>query len=281
MASMTASSTRPPDALPSRYWADLTTVDFARLKAAGGVDDVVAVLPLGATEQHGPHLPLSVDTALVDGIVRAALAHVPPELRVLVLPTQTIGQSVEHADFPGTLTLSTATVIQMWMEIGACVARAGVRKLFIFNAHGGHSGLMDVVARDLRAQHGLTVFACSWFNLPQAPEVASLFDAHERRFGVHAGAIETALMLALDPGKVRMDLAQRFVSSTEQRAQQCAILGNGYSAKLGWMMRDLNAQGAAGHAAAATPAQGDALLREAGLQLAAALQEFTRLPIAR
>src|SRR3954471_15287320 len=97
-------------ALPSRYWADLTTTDFATLDPAG----TVAVLPVGATEQHGPHLPLAVDHCLVDGIVAHALPQVPADCPVLVLPTQHVGYSPEHASFPGTLTLPIETVIATW-----------------------------------------------------------------------------------------------------------------------------------------------------------------------
>ena len=100
-------------ATASRFWADLTTRDFAQLDAA----TTVAVLPLGATEQHGPHLPLSVDQALVDGVVAKALAHLPAQVPVLVLPTQHVGYSPEHLDFPGTLSLSFNTVAASWIEV--------------------------------------------------------------------------------------------------------------------------------------------------------------------
>ena len=149
----------------SRFWAELSTRDFAALDPA----TAVAVLPLGATEQHGPHLPLCVDSMLADGIVAAALPMLGAELPVLFLPTQQIGLSPEHARFPGTLTLSAGTLIRMWKEIGACVARAGVRKLVLFNAHGGHVGAMDIVARELRAEQGLIVLSVSWFNQPLGP----------------------------------------------------------------------------------------------------------------
>jgi creatinine amidohydrolase len=175
-----------------RFWSQLTTRDFAALDAAA----TVAVLPLGATEQHGPHLPLGVDTVLADGIVAASLPLLPAALPVLFLPTQQIGLSPEHARFAGTLTLSAETLIRMWNEIGAGVARAGVKKLVLFNAHGGHVGAMDIVARELRAAHGLIVYSVSWFNLPLG-EAGAKFSAQEHRFGVHAGEIETSMMLAL------------------------------------------------------------------------------------
>jgi len=263
----------PTVSLP-RFWSQLSTRDFAALDVAA----TVAVLPLGATEQHGPHLPLGVDTVLADGIVAAALPLLPAELPVLFLPTQQIGLSPEHARFAGTLTLSSETLIRMWSEIGAGVARAGVKKLVLFNAHGGHVGAMDIVARELRAAHGLIVYSASWFNLPLG-EAGTRFSAHEHRFGVHAGEIETSMMLALAPQLVRMDAAQDFRSSSEQRAADYAILGNGRSAKLGWAIEDYNAQGAAGNAAAATASAGQAVVDAAAAQLALLLAEVSRLPL--
>ena len=262
-------------ALPSRHWADLATTDFAGLDAARAV----AVLPLGATEQHGPHLPLAVDQCLVDGIVAQALPQLPADLPVLVLPTQQVGYSPEHADFPGTLTLPVETVIATWTALGECVARAGVRKLLLFNAHGGQASLMDIVARELRMRCGLIVYSCSWWNLPLGDAVSGLFPPDEHRFGVHGGDMETSLMLALRAERVRMARAQDFSSTSRDRAAQHAILGNGRSAKLGWAMQDYNAEGAAGNAAAATAAKGEAVLAAAAAQLALLLQEISRLPL--
>ena len=258
----------------SRFWSQLTTRDFRALDPAS----TVAVLPLGATEQHGPHLPLGVDTTLADGIVAATLPLLPADLPVLFLPTQQIGLSPEHANFPGTLTLSAETLIRLWREIGAGVARAGVRKLVLFNAHGGHVGAMDIVARELRAAHGLIVYSVSWFQLPLGA-AGEQFSAQEHRFGVHAGEIETSMMLALAPAQVAMQFARDFDSTSRQRAADYALLGNGRSAKLGWAMEDYNPEGAAGNAAAATADKGRAVIDAAAAQLALLLAEACRLPL--
>jgi creatinine amidohydrolase len=261
--------------LPSRYWADLATTDFAVLDPAS----TVALLPVGATEQHGPHLPLAVDQCLVDGIVARALPRLAAGLPVLVLPTQQVGYSPEHAAFAGTLTLSLNTVVATWVELGECVARAGVRKLLLFNSHGGQASLLDIVARELRGRCGLIVWGCSWWNLPLGDAVNGLFSADEHRFGVHGGDIETSMMLALRPASVRQAQLGDFDSASRQRAAQFPILGNGRSAKLGWHMQDYNRQGAAGNAAAASAAKGEALLAAAGEQLASLLQEISSLPL--
>jgi len=264
--------------LPSRFWADLTTRHFAQLAASSAIDTVVAVLPVAATEQHGPHLPVSVDTTLVNGVIDAALPHLPPELPVLFLPTQQVGKSNEHIRFPGTLTLSAQTLIAVWMELGACVARAGIRKLVLFNSHGGQVSVMDIVARDLRSAHDLIVFSANWYTLPLGDAVNGLFAAQEHRFGIHAGDMETSMMLALRARYVDMAQAQDFQTSAQERARDYPILGNGSSAKLGWQIQDYNAFGAAGNATLATAAKGQAVLDAAGLQLARLLQEVSMLP---
>ena len=265
--------------LPSRFWADLCTRDFAQLDPAR----TIAVLPVAATEQHGPHLPLSVDTVLADGIVAASLPHLAPELSVLFLPTQAVGLSPEHARFPGTLTLRAETVLRLWTEIGESVAAAGVRKLLLFNSHGGQVSVLDLVARDLRARLNLLVYSCSWFNLPlhdaQGQDLNALFSAEEHRFGIHGGEVETSMMLALAPQRVKMDQARHFASTAQARAQQFPILGNGRSAKLGWQTQDYHPAGAVGHAAAANAAKGEALVQAAGRALAQLLAELDRLPL--
>jgi creatinine amidohydrolase len=261
-----------------RHWSDLSTADFAALD----VTRAIAVLPVAATEQHGPHLPLSVDTDIVNGVIGAALPHLVPELPVLFLPTQAVGFSPEHTRFAGTLTLKAETLMRVWTEIGECVAASGVKKLVLFNAHGGQVGALDLVARDLRARLGMLVYSVNWFNLPlidaQGQDVNALFSAEEHRFGIHAGEIETAMMLALRPERVRMDQAGYFRSASQARAAGFPILGNGKSAKLGWQMQDYNAEGAVGNAGAATAEKGHALLDAAGRALAALLAEIDRLP---
>ncbi|MDO9165499.1 MAG: creatininase family protein [Rhodoferax sp.] len=268
---------------PSRFWADLSTQDFAQRTATGQAAQTIAVLPVAATEQHGPHLPLSVDTVLVDGVVTAALAQLAPDLNVLFLPTQAVGLSPEHARFPGTLTLKSETILRLWTDIAESVAAAGVRKLVLFNSHGGQVSVMDMVARDLRARLDMLVYSVSWFNLPlhdaNGQDVNALFSADEHRFGIHAGDVETSMMLALDPAHVDMAHAKNFGSSSQERASKFDILGNGKSAKLGWQMQDYNPAGAVGHAAAATADKGRAVVDAAGRSLARLLAEIDRLPL--
>ena len=267
--------------LNTYFWSDLNTQDFAGMDKSRAI----AVLPLAATEQHGPHLPLSVDTDIVNAVIARSLPLLQTQakgLPVYFLPTQAVGLSPEHAAFPGTLTLKPETLIRLWTDIAESVKSAGINKLVLFNAHGGHVGAMDVVARDLRARLGMLVYSVNWYQLPlldaQGQDLNAMFSEHEHRFGVHAGDVETSVLLALKPHAVQMDQAQNFKSSSEQRATHFPILGNGKSAKLAWQMQDYNASGAAGNAAAATPEKGQALLDAAGRSLSQLFKEIDQLP---
>jgi creatinine amidohydrolase len=222
---------------------------------------------------------LSVDATLLAGLLRATQQRLQPDLPVLFLPAQNIGLSPEHQAFAGTLTLQPETLIALWRDIGQSVARAGVKKLLIFNTHGGHVGAMDLVARDLRARCDLLVYSSSWFNLALPPELQAQFSAQEQRFGIHAGDVETSMMLALQPDRVDMAQAADFRSSSQDRAERYAVLGDGRSAKMGWQIQDYNPAGAVGNAAAATAAKGHALVEAASEQLACLLQELVDLPL--
>ena len=263
-----------PVPLRSRFWSDLTSEEFSRLDR----ERLIAVLPVGATEQHGPHLPMSTDTATIDGMVRATLPHLPGDLPVLFLPTVPYGKSNEHSRYPGTLTVSATTLIALWTEIGACVARAGVRKLVLYNSHGGQMSVMDIVARDLREAHGMMVVAANWYTLG-LPE--GLFTAHEGRHGIHAGDLESSVMLHLTPDFVRKDRFQNFSSMTEQLAAENKFLSITPTGKLGWQMHDINPEGAAGDATRATAEKGAAVLDHVGRRFALLLQEVDRFPLSR
>lgn len=249
-------------------WGDLSSPVLAELAASA-----VALMPVSAIEQHGPHLPLSVDADLAEGIMQEAASRWDDTRVVLQLPHLPIGFSPEHLSFPGTLSLSSTTLIRLWTELAEAVSASGVKKLLLFNTHGGQVGALDLVARDLRQRVGLLVVTSSWFQLPLGEAMAP-FDAHEQRFGAHAGQIETAMMLALRPELVDMRQAQWFSSSSEIRAQRLSVLGDGRSAKLAWATRDLNPAGAVGRADAATCEQGEALVSAAAAGLVALLKDL-------
>lgn len=234
------------------YWANHTSQALAELAK----NDPVAVLPIGAIEQHGPHLPLAVDTDINRGLVCATVELLAKtSLPVLFLPTMPVGKSTEHLDFPGSLSFSTQTLISMWMDIGECVAASGVRRLVFFNSHGGQVAPMDIVARDLRVKYDLLTFSCNWFGLG-LPD--GLISDHENRHGIHAGELETSMMLHLQNDKCHMDKAQNFKSHIEELNADTKHLGLGPGGKLGWKVGDLNPHGACGDATKATAETGKA-----------------------
>lgn len=278
MNAPTAPTANTAPSWPSRWWAEVSAHDFAKAQGSGLAADTVAVLPVGAVEQHGPHLPLGVDAMLIEGVVQEALPQLPTSVPVLFLPPQNIGFSVEHSNYAGTLSLSPATMITLWTELGACVARAGIKKLLLLNGHGGQVSMMDIVARELRIQHGLLVYSASWFGLVD-DAANQQFCAHEHRFGVHGGEVETSMLLHLAPQTVHMDRAMNFASTSEDRAGKYRWIGNGRSAKLGWAMEDYNPAGAAGNAAAATAERGAAMVKSSAQGLVELLQEIHDLPL--
>ena len=181
--------TRQPS---SRRWSELTTAEFANVDR----DRTVAILPLSATEQHGPHLPLSVDADINSLLIDRTLDILDESLPVLVLPPVEVGLSPEHADFPGTLTLSAETMIALLVEIGQSVAQTGLRKLALVNTHGGQSQILDLVAQRLR--NGGMVVAC--LNAYRYWDVAARFGDAEATYGIHGGAAETSIMLPRPTG---------------------------------------------------------------------------------
>jgi creatinine amidohydrolase len=237
--------------MPARSWLDLTTEDFA----TRDMSRTIAVLPVAAVEQHGPHLPVGVDTFINEGYLAAMMPRVPAELDVLVLPVQAVGKSNEHLAFPGTLTLSWETVIRAWIEIGESVSRAGCRKLVIVNSHGGNIAPIDIVARELRVRHGMICVTAAWHRLGY-PE--GTYESSELRHGIHGGDAETSLMLAFRPDLVRRDEAAAFTSRTIAMEGEFTWLSAIQPAGFGWMAQDLHPAGAMGDASRATPEKGSA-----------------------
>lgn len=252
-------------------WEHLTTTDLAAEVAAGGQKHAVALLPVAAVEQHGPHLPLGTDAILTDAVVAAARDRGVRSARVLRLPTQRVGMSPEHGSFPGTLSLEAETVIAAWSAIGASVARSGVRKLVILNGHGGQTGLVDVVATRLRATQGMTVVRATTFRLLD-DEI--YLGAREARYGLHGGLLETSMMLAAAPDLVRRDRMADFPSNAESWERAFGRLEGEGRTGLAWMAEDLNPDGVTGDASGATADLGARILQSMGANLAAILDDL-------
>jgi creatinine amidohydrolase len=237
--------------LPTKFWSEMSWRDFA----AADMSKVVAVLPVAATEQHGPHLPVGVDTFINEGYLARAISRMPDDMPVLILPVQAVGKSNEHLEYPGTLTLSMETVTRAWTEIGESVARTGCRKLIFMNSHGGNVPVIDAVVRELRVRRQMLAVHAAWHRLGYP---ADLFSAEERAHGIHCGDAETSLMLAFRPQAVRMSESQNFASAAIAIEQEFRQLRVTQPIGFGWMASDLHELGVAGDASNASAAKGEA-----------------------
>jgi creatinine amidohydrolase len=256
------------------FWADLTTEDFKALDP----ERTIAILPVAAVEQHGPHLPVSTDTVIADGMIAETLQRLPDDLSVLVLPTQAIGKSNEHLRSPGTVTLTAATALAAWTEIGESIHRAGLRKLVLINSHGGNVDPLGIVARELRVRFGMLAVVAAWrrFGLP-----AGLYTELEASVGIHAGDIETSLMLHFRPDLVRMEKARNFAPTSIEIAKTFKHLRpTGFTA-FGWLAQDIHPSGAAGDAASATAEKGRKTAEFQASAFIELLRDVTNFSLAR
>ncbi|MGI3900714.1 MAG: creatininase family protein [Janthinobacterium lividum] len=250
----------------SRWWWDLSTREFAALD----MERIVAVLPVGAIEQHGPHLPVRVDAAINAGIVARAVELMPDDLPALILPALPIGKSNEHLAFPGTLSLPYDLLARLWFEVAKSAWRAGVRKIVFWNSHGGQPQVMEIVCRELRVELGMLAVGASWF---RTIDTADLYSETERRHGIHGGESETSVMLNLHPDLVRMDLAEDFQPRSMDIKRRGGMLTPEHGVGYGWQAQDLHKAGVAGNAAAADAVRGREEVERAARALVRLLRE--------
>ena len=267
-----------PNAGPP-LWQDLTSSDVSVLVAG----DPVVILPLTAVEQHGPHLPLSTDLVIAEGILSEAFRRLPADYPARVVPAQVVGASSEHLDFPGTLSVPGDLLEKQVAAIGASVARAGVRRILIFNSHGGNRGVMDSAALQLRRSHGLLVVKVYYPRLGVPAKVH--LPPIELRHGLHGGALETAMMLHLRPDLVRMESAGPSPSRGEELEKPGEgvppLLGPESTASFAWLAQDLNPSGVVGDPTLAHADMGAHLIAHYGQELARVIQETRAFPLVR
>jgi creatinine amidohydrolase len=263
-----------PMPLPKRNWLEMTWQDIAGAETAHWI----AVLPLAAVEQHGPHLPLGVDSFIAEAYLSRAHEMLPDDLPVTFLPIQRVGISTEHLAYAGTLSLSAQTAIAAWTELGESLARAGLRKLVLVSSHGGNVAAMELVARDLRARFAMLAVTVGWhrFGYPDG-----VFSSEEKKHGIHAGDIETSLMLAAQANAVQMDKAARGTPATIAMAQEFKWLGAYRPAGFAWMTQDLDPTGAVGDATLAKPDKGRAALAQGATAFVELLREIDRFDLSR
>jgi creatinine amidohydrolase len=215
---------------------------------------VVMIQPVGAIEQHGPHLPLAVDSAIGQAVLGRALGQLDPKIPAYAMPTLYYGKSNEHWHFPGTITLSAQTLTSTLMEVGESLYRSGFRKWILMNSHGGQPQIMEIVARDLHQLHeDFEVFPFFTWRVPHITK--SLLSEKEAQLGIHAGDAETSLLLAILPETVRMERAVTEYPHGLPEADSILTLER--NMPIPWLTRDISRSGVIGDATAATQEKGE------------------------
>lgn len=252
-----------------RFWAQLPASAFVD----GALGEAVAVLPLGATEQHGPHLPVSTDSCIAHGMVEAVVARQPALAKALFLPVLDVTNSVEHTDMPGTLSLGRDLTFKLIMELARSVQRAGVNKLVIINAHGGNVAVMVDASHAIRAELSMLCVATNWMRLG-LPD--GIIEAEHKALDIHGGQLETSIMLALRPDLVVMEKAERFANLQSHLSETYDVLRAYGPVGVGWMGSDLNPSGAQGDASKANADDGEAIIAHQAALMVRLLAEVER-----
>ena len=238
---------------PDRYFAYLTWTDVRDLSDKA---NTVILQPVGAIEQHGPHLPLAVDAAICTGILGAGLKRLPKDIPCYCLPPLYYGKSNEHIRFPGTITLSAETLLRVLGEVADSVYRMGFRKLAFVNSHGGQPQVMEIAARDAHERHpDFSVFPLFIWRVSKPR--AGMLSAREQEFGIHAGTAETSVLLKLLPGQVHKD---RLVCEYPRGLPENGMISMEGALPFAWLANDLTESGALGDATAATESIGEELI---------------------
>ncbi|RYE11439.1 MAG: creatininase family protein [Hyphomicrobiales bacterium] len=258
------------------HWTDFSAPEFDNIDP----DKTIAIIPIAAVEQHGPHLPVGTDMILNQGCLDLLIERAPADLDIRILPIQQVGKSNEHIWAKGTVTHTAHTLIDAWFELGQSVSRAGVKKLVFINSHGGNEEIMGIVARELRVRENMLVVKSGWTRF-QPPD--GMLSDIERRHGIHAGDLETSLMLAFHPELVHLDKLEDFRSIAARDEQHYKYLRPTGTHAYAWIASDLNPAGAVGNAANASAERGrifaDAEV-SGMLELLAEVERFPLPPVA-
>ena len=239
---------------PQRYFPYLTWTEIEQMPHK---ENVVIIQPIGAIEQHGPHLPIAVDSAISMGILGKALSQLDREISAYALPCLYYGKSNEHSGFPGTVTLSAVTLLSIIKEVATSIYRSGFRKLVLMNSHGGQPQIMEIAARDLHQEYpDFAVFPLFTWRVPHT--AGDLLTDKEKEYGIHAGDVETSIMLSLLPEQVKMEKA---VKEYPQGLPEDSLLDMEGKLPFAWLTKELSQSGVMGDATVATKEKGDLLLQ--------------------
>lgn len=260
--------------LKSHWWWDHTTKEFSEFD----MEKFVAILPVAAVEQHGPHLPVRVDAAINAGTIARTVELMEDDLPVLVLPMMPVGKSVEHTAYPGTLTFTYETLARMWFELGESVGRAGCRKIIFVNSHGGQPQVMEIVCRELRVKLGMLAVS-AWASA--GADLSDLYSAHELKHGIHGGEAETSVMLHLHRDLIDMQHADDFVPVSVELEKAGGLLMPEGRIGYGWQTQDVQPSGACGNAAAADAERGREHIERSARNLLKLINEVLEFPLDR
>ena len=253
------------------WWSDFAAHEYEGLDPAR----TIAVLPVAAIEQHGPHLPVGTDAIINCGHLELLAERLPADLDLRILPLQEIGKSNEHIWQLGTVSHTATNLIDAWTQIGLEVARTGIRKLVFVNSHGGNVSILDIVARELRVRAGMLAVKTGWSQFwPK-----ELYSDIENRFGIHGGDAETSLLLHFRPELVHRDRLADFPSVAQRDEEEYKYLRPTGPLSYAWIASDIHPAGAAGEASQATAEKGRASADAAVTAFIELLREVERYPL--
>lgn len=235
-------------------------------------EDALVVLPIGAVEQHGSHLPVATDMLIGEASITKAFEALPPNSNIWLIPPLSYGKSNEHIDYSGTVTLSAKTLQAVLEDIGASLHRSGFRKLVLYNSHGGNVDLLNMMAREIHVETGMAVFVTS----SGSPNVTDLFTEKELKWGIHGGDVETSMVMATKPDWVHMN---RAVCEFPPLEDGGTIGLAGAKVRLAWKINELTDGGTAGDATLASAEKGMAVIDRSAVEMAEALLEMARFQI--
>lgn len=251
-----------------RFLPRLTSLQIKQLPK----EDALVILPVGAVEQHGWHMPVMTDALIGEALLTQTIELLSEEANVWLLPPVSYGKSNEHLDYAGTFSLSPATLMNVLSDIGASLQRNGFRRLLLFNTHGGNVDLLNVAARDIRVSTGLMVFYVNPHSLDTTQDLVS---KEEQEYGIHGGDIETSMLMAIKPNWVQDNLKVSEipdVSALEFLTLEGKI-------RFAWVMSDISYSGIAGDATKATAEKGKVIMERSAGGLAKSLLELCRFEI--
>jgi creatinine amidohydrolase len=230
------------------WWTDFSAAEFLNLDPM----KTIAVFPVAAVEQHGPHLPVGTDTIINQGHLDLLAQRAPADMDIRILPIQAIGKSNEHIWQVGTVSGTATNLIDHWTQIGLEVARAGIRKIVFVNSHGGNVSMLDIIARELRVRADMLAVKAAWSHF--TPK--DVYSDVENRYGIHGGDNETSLVLHFRPETVHLDRLADFASVAQRDEQAYRYLRPTGALSYAWIASDIHPEGVAGEASKATAEKG-------------------------